>query len=257
MLNLVLISLVVILSYKISLFFLSLILKRNDIADVSWGISFIIISFISLFFSQFTERIQIVFALIVIWGLRLAFRIYLRNRGKREDFRYKKLRKDAGGNIIIRAFFQVYLLQGILALVVISPIFLISIYDTGGFNFLDYVGISIWIVGFIFESVADYQLDQFTKNPINKGGVLKTGLWRYSRHPNYFGEIIMWWAIYLITLSVPFGYFSFFGPLVISFLILKVSGIPPLEKRFLGNKDFERYKKETSIFFPLPRKSLN
>lgn len=256
MINLILLSTVVVLIYKTIVFVLSLLLRRNDIADVSWGLSFILILVTSLNYTgNFNPLIALVSILVVIWGGRLAARIYLRNRVKKEDFRYQKLREEAGKNFLIRSFLQIYILQGLLAVAVSLPvIFIIYFGQEVGLGWLAYAGLIIWLVGFFFEAVGDYQLDKFLSQSENKGHLLQTGLWKYSRHPNYFGEVTMWWGIFLIAVSVPNGYLSILGPATITFLITKVSGVPMLEKKYIGNREFENYKSRTSVFFPLPQK---
>jgi steroid 5-alpha reductase family enzyme len=124
----------------------------------------------------------------------------------------------------------------------------------GVLNVLDLLGIIIWIVGFYFESTGDAQLKKFIADPANKGKLMDKGLWHYSRHPNYFGEVTMWWGIFVIALSVPYGIVSIIGPIVITILITKISGIPLVEKSFAGKPGFDEYKRTTSIFFPLPSK---
>jgi steroid 5-alpha reductase family enzyme len=114
------------------------------------------------------------------------------------------------------------------------------------------VGVLVWLVGFYFEAVGDWQLKKFIKNPENKGKIMQSGLWAYSRHPNYFGEVTMWWGIWLLNFSQ--NWWTVVGPMTITFLILKVSGVPLLEKKYEGNKEFEDYKKRTSIFLPLPQR---
>lgn len=252
MLNLLFTLLVVVLLYKSLIFLMSLVTKRNDIADISWGTSFVLIAVTVLIYTKNFSPVYIVaLALVLIWGTRLAVRILLRNLKRKEDFRYAALKEKTQGNLFyIRSFFQVYILQCILAIVVSLPVILIGYYGSSNLSATSYVGIGIWIVGFIFESVGDYELDQFKKDSKNKGKILMTGLWKYSRHPNYFGEITMWWGIFVISLtSAPF-YISIIGPIAITFLITKVSGIPMLEKHYAGNPEFEEYKKHTSVLIP-------
>ena len=122
------------------------------------------------------------------------------------------------------------------------------------FNFVDGLGILIWLIGFFFESVGDAQLKSFVSKPINKGRLMQTGLWRYTRHPNYFGEVTQWWGLWLIATNAPNGWLGIIGPLTITILILKVSGIPLLEKKMIENPEFAEYKKRTSVFIPLPLK---
>ena len=112
------------------------------------------------------------------------------------------------------------------------------------------IGILIWCVGYFFETVGDWQLDKFIKSKPEPGEILTSGLWKYTRHPNYFGEVTMWWALWLMVASLPMGYLALVSPIVITFLILKVSGIPMLEEKYAGNPKFEEYKKSTNAFFP-------
>jgi steroid 5-alpha reductase family enzyme len=135
-------------------------------------------------------------------------------------------------------------------LLIAFPIMLVMTYDVGSLGLLDLVGVLVWAIGFSFETVGDYQLTQFLANPDNRGRILKYGLWKYTRHPNYFGEVTLWWGVFLIALSVANGWMGIIGPLTISFLILRVSGIPLLERPFEGKPEWEEYKRRTSVFFP-------
>lgn len=130
--------------------------------------------------------------------------------------------------------------------------FSVLTYRGGTLGIVDVLGLLMWGVGFFFEAVGDYQLRVFKNDPKNKGKIMTTGLWQYTRHPNYFGEVTMWWGIFLIATHVPFAWVSLVSPVVITILILGVSGIPMLEKKYEGNAQFEAYKRRTSAFFPLP-----
>ncbi len=242
-------------TYMTLLFIVALIRKRNDIADVGWGLGFILVAISSLLLNGvLTPRKTLILALVVIWGLRLAIHIFMRNRGKKEDYRYKQWREDWGSNWVIRSYLQVFLLQGVFMLMVTFPLMLAMTYDVRPLGLLDIAGVIVWGTGFFFESVGDYQLTQFLRNPANRGKIMKYGLWRYTRHPNYFGEVTQWWGVFLIVLSVANAWMGIIGPLTISFLILKVSGIPMLEKPFEGKPEWEEYKRRTSAFFPwLPK----
>jgi steroid 5-alpha reductase family enzyme len=236
-------------------FCLSLLRKRNDVADVAWGIGFLLAAWISWIINvPDFDRGFFVTILVTIWSLRLSIHIYLRNRGKDEDYRYKAWRESWGKWFYIRSFFQVFLFQGFLMLLVVSPVVFINVYRGGTISFFDISGGLIWLIGFIFEFVGDRQLAQFIRRPENAGHLMRSGLWQYTRHPNYFGEVTQWWGLFVIAFSVPYGFISCVGPLTITFLITKVSGIPLLEKKMAGNPEFESYKKQTSIFFPLPKK---
>lgn len=233
------------------LYIISLWVKRNDIADSAWGLGIIIVGFTSYGLSAGGIYMNILLTLFVLWGIRLSGRIYIRNRGKGEDYRYKKWRDEWGRWFYIRSFFQVYLLQGFLMIVVGYPIIHAGLYPSEQFvGMLTALGLAVWVVGYFFEVVGDWQLDRFIASKPAEGSILKTGLWKYTRHPNYFGEVTMWWGIWMMVAGLPMSYCALISPIVITFLILKVSGIPMLEKRFEGNPEFEEYKRKTNAFFP-------
>jgi len=244
-------------SYMLILFIVSILRANNSIADIAWGPGFVLAGLTAFFYHEaFGPRNFLVIALLTVWGFRLGIRIFLRNRGHAEDWRYKKWRDEWGRMFFLRSFFQVFILQGILLIVNVSPILIVNSQKNVTMTWLDTIGLAIWLIGFIFEAVGDWQLDQFLKDKANRGKVMHSGLWRYTRHPNYFGEVTMWWGIFVIALSSPFGYLGVAGPLVISFLILFVSGIPMTERGMAGDAAFEAYKKRTSVFIPwFPKKS--
>lgn len=235
-------------------FVISIFKKRNDIADIAWGIGFVLLSWSGGVLSGLNLRSLIVNSLITVWGLRLAWHIYLRNHNKPEDYRYQTWRKE-WKLFYLRSYFQIYLLQGLLLYLIVLPVLFINQSSILNLQFLDVLGLMVWVLGFYFESVGDYQLKQFVTNPANKGKLMDQGLWRYSRHPNYFGEVTQWWGIFIVSLSIPAGFITIIGPVTITLLILFVSGVPLLEKKYAGRKDFEEYKKHTSIFIPLPPKN--
>jgi steroid 5-alpha reductase family enzyme len=235
-------------------FILSIVKKRNDIADIAWGLGFILISWLGLYLSNTSLRGLFVNLLVTIWGMRLALHIYKRNVNKHEDYRYAAWRKDWGKWFFLRSYIQVYLLQGLFLYLIIQPVIFIHNQPSNVFGIFDLIGLFVWGIGFYFESTGDAQLKTFISNPANKGKLMETGLWRYSRHPNYFGEVTQWWGIFIIALSLPNALITIIGPLTITILILFVSGVPLLEKKYAGRPDFEAYKRRTSIFFPLPPK---
>ncbi len=238
-------------------FALSVLKKRNDVADVAWGLGFVLLSWVSFFLGRVQgPRGLIVGILVSVWGIRLAWHIHTRNRGKTEDYRYAQWRLDWGKWFYLRSYAQVYLLQGALLFLIDTPVLIINKSIVASLNYLDLIGLAVWVIGFVFESVGDAQLARFIKDPINKGKLMRSGLWNYTRHPNYFGEVTMWWGIWLIALSSMYGVFGIIGPLTISILILKVSGIPLLEKKMEENPDFADYKRRTSIFIPWFRKNI-
>ncbi len=247
-------TLIIILFVYMSLWFVvSLIKKRNDVADVAWGLGFVLLAWISFFLSSDSgTRGLLVGILVSIWGLRLAWHIHTRNKGKAEDYRYLVWREEWGKWFYTRSYFQVYLLQGTFLFLIVLPVLFINKNAGGDIGLLDFLGVAAWLFGFYFEAVGDAQLSRFIKNPSNKGNLMQSGLWAYTRHPNYFGEVTQWWGLWLIALSVPNGWVGIIGPITITFLILEVSGIPMLEKSVAENPAFESYKKRVSIFFPLP-----
>ncbi len=249
----------VIAVYMTTWFLVALVIKRNDIADIAWGIGFIVASLASFAVNDNKSAVSLVVILLVtIWGLRLSYHIGRRNIKKPEDYRYKAWRDSWGKWFYLRSYLQVFILQGVLLLVISSPIMVVNTYDYGMVNLLFYIGVVTWFFGFIFESQADKQLGQFISNPKNKGKIMNRGLWKYSRHPNYFGEVTQWWGIGIIALgSSSYGWIGLIGPAMITFLILKVSGVPMLEKKYDDNKDYQEYKKRTSMFIPLSPKKHN
>lgn len=251
-------ALAIVLFVHINLWFVfSLIKKRNDVADIAWGLGFTLLAWTSYFISGDTSiRALLVGVLVSLWGLRLAWHIHTRNSGKAEDYRYAAWRAAWGEWFYLRSYAQVFLLQGILLFVVALPVLLVNRSDDKTFGFLDFAGALVWLFGFLFEAVGDSQLAKFIGDPANKGKLMRSGLWRYTRHPNYFGEVVQWWGIWLIALSVPNGLISVIGPLTITILILKVSGIPMLERKMEENPEFAEYKLGTSAFFPLPPRRI-
>ncbi len=232
-------------------FVVSLLIKRNDIADIAWGPGFVAIV-IFLFLTQ-TPTLQsgIVYIFTVIWGIRLAFHIGLRSKGKPEDFRYKKWREAWGKYFVLRSYLQVYLLQGFFMWIISAPIIVVSMTKNQEITPFILVGSIIWLVGFVFESIGDYQLMLFRKHKQNKSDIMQTGLWKYSRHPNYFGEVLVWCGIFIIVLPLPFGIWAVISPITISYLLLYVSGIPMLEVKYNNNQAFQKYKQRTSAFPPM------
>lgn len=246
-------ELAVVIAYMTTWFAVAMWRRRNDVADVAWGLGFVLIATVALALHQpASTRSVLVTALVAVWGIRLAIHVHLRNRGKPEDFRYRQWREEWGKNFFIRTYLQVFVLQGVLLVLVSAPVIYINSVTSTPPGYADALGILVWSAGFFFEAVGDFQLVRFMGNPLNKGRIMTSGLWRFTRHPNYFGEVALWWGIFLIALSVPGGWRTIIGPATITFLILKVSGIPMLEAKYRGNPQYEAYQRRTSSFFPLP-----
>ncbi len=233
-------------------FGISVYKKRNDVADIAWGIGYIIICVFLFICYPSYPVLKLLYVLVTLWGLRLSIHIYLRNKNKAEDFRYKAWREEWGKYFYLRSYLQVFLLQGVFLLVIISPVIHTAVAGFMQWDIFTWIGLCCWLIGFYFQAVADWQLEVFKSNQKNKGLIIQTGLWKYSRHPNYFGEIVMWWSIFIITIPVTNSFYFIISPLTITLLLVFVSGIPMLEKKYKGNAAFEDYKKRTSALIPMP-----
>lgn len=256
MLQSILYSIITVFIYMMGWFIAAIIKKDNGIVDIAWGLGFVVIAFVNLFISQtYSIRQIIITILVIIWAFRLSGHIFARNKGRGEDFRYAKWRQEWGKKVIIKTFTNVFMVQGFFMLIIAYPIILVNSTYEKSLNWLDLLGLLVWLKGFFFESVGDYQLLKFKKNPANKGKIITTGWWKYTRHPNYFGEATIWWGIFLITLSSTLGWTGIISPIVITFLLVKVSGVPMLEKKYKDNPEFMEYAKKTNSFIPwFPKK---
>lgn len=229
-------------------------MKRNDVADVAWGLGYVVLALFLSLTRPVDARDVLVYGLVIVWGLRLSLHIHLRNRSREEDFRYRRWREAWGRWFFVRSYLQVFLLQGALLLLIASPMLVTSASTGPPLGWLARLGALLWAIGFFFEAVGDEQLRRFKADPSNEGEIMTEGLWRYTRHPNYFGEVTLWWGVFLIALPTSFGPWALVSPVTITVLILFVSGIPMLERKYAGDPDFEAYRERTSVFFPLPPK---
>jgi steroid 5-alpha reductase family enzyme len=239
-----------ILVYMSLFFFYAMYKQDNSVVDVAWGTGFILIAWYTLIANGFYKPYQIlVTALVTIWGMRLSWHIYLRNRGRGEDPRYAAWRRQWVW-VKLRSFLQVFMLQGIILLIIAYPIIFINSSITPNLGWFAYAGLALWLFGFMFESIGDYQLKQFLADARNRGHIMRQGLWNYTRHPNYFGESCMWWGIFIIACGVPLGWTTFVSPLLLTYLLLYVSGIPLAEQQLQNNPEFKEYARTTNSFFP-------
>jgi len=237
-------------------YILALFLRRMDIVDIAWGLGFIGISF-SIFFSQseYTWRGLLIMLMVSVWGLRLARHLYSRISRSVEDKRYQAFREHWKSSTWWKSFFNVFMLQGVLMTIISVSVVLIIASPNSTLSFWDVLGVCIWITGWLVESTADRQVKQFISVPENRGKLLMSGLWKFSRHPNYFGELTQWWGIWVMSLAVPMGWITFFAPLTLTILIRYVSGVPLLEKNYAGKPGWEEYRRRTSILIPwIPKK---
>lgn len=231
----------------------SLALANASIADVFWGPGIVLIGWLYLAVTGGppTPRGLVACGLVTVWGLRLGLHIGLRNAGLGEDFRYRAWREQAGSSFWWRSYLKVFLLQAVVAWVVSSPLLLAARRGTGGrWTVLDGVGLTMFVVGFGFEAVADWQLARFKADPANHGRVMRSGLWSLSRHPNYFGEALLWWGIGVLALFAG-GPLVLYGPALLTFLLLRVSGVALLERALVERRPgYAEYVREVPAFFP-------
>ncbi len=251
-------GLLLIFSLMTTLWVISVILKNVSIVDMFWGMGFVIVNTFYFLNTETTLSKIILFILVTLWGLRLSIYLAWRNIGKPEDFRYQEFRKKYGDkNYWWISYFQTFLLQGILMGIISLPLLGVNLYATSkSLTVLDYLGIVIWIIGFVFEAGGDMQLVRFKKDKSNKGKVLDKGFWRYTRHPNYFGDAAVWWGFGLLCLSVG-SYWLVAGSVIMTLLIIKVSGVVLLEKTLKDQKpEYRDYIQKTSSFLPWFPKNL-
>ncbi len=248
----------IIVALSTVMWLISIPLKNASIVDVFWGIGFVVVCAFYFFNTEgFDSRKILLLTLVAFWGLRLSIYIGWRNYGKGEDFRYQQFRKNYGAERYWWfSFFQVFLLQGVLIWLISAPLLAVQFYSADQpFGWLDLVALLVWVIGFIFEAGGDFQLAKFKANPANKGKVLNTGFWRYTRHPNYFGDATVWWGYGLFSLAVG-SFWPVFGPVLMTALIIKVSGVAMLERTLKNTKPkYKKYVQSTSAFIPwFPKK---
>jgi steroid 5-alpha reductase family enzyme len=234
------------------LWIVSIIVRNVSIVDLFWGLGFVLTAgFYFLKTEGYEPRKIILLALVTIWGLRLSFYLAWRNIGEGEDFRYAQFRKNYGNRYWWVSFFQTFLLQGILMGLISAPLLGAQYYGNHTtLGILDYVGILLWLTGFIFETVGDLQLARFKADTSNKGKVMDKGLWRYTRHPNYFGDSAVWWGYGFLCMAAG-SYLPVLGSILMTFVIIKISGVGLLEKSLKEKKpQYRDYAEKTSSFFP-------
>lgn len=232
------------------MFWLISIIKEDvSIVDSLWPIFFIIASvYFYLHVETPSLRAQIITLLVLIWGLRLTAYITIRHWGHEEDHRYKKIRANNEPGFAYKSLYLIFGFQALIAWFIALPLFT-AINSTNALGIIDLIGIMLWLVGMFFETVSDYQLWRFKRNPENHGKVMTTGLWRYTRHPNYFGEFLIWWGYFCFALAGS-AYWTVLSPLLMSFLLLKFSGVSLLEQTMKRRPGYEQYMQTTNAFFP-------
>jgi steroid 5-alpha reductase family enzyme len=251
--------LVGVLLFMTVMFIISRVVKRTDIVDAAWGPGFVVAAASALLVSKYEYDIglnlqTLVTLLVVVWAARLSYTISKRLISKAEDQRYVDLRKQWKGNVAVNTYLRIFVTQALLATVISAAVIQINLSEQMPLGIIAYFGLFIWLLGFIFEAVGDWQLKRHLANPKNKGKLMTGGLWKYTRHPNYFGEATMWWGIFIIALQLPYGWLGIITPVVITYLLLFVSGVPMTEKSFGGRPGWKAYAARTSKFLPLPPK---
>ncbi len=235
---------------------LSVLLKNASIVDVVWGFGFVVVAWVmQITVEGDSSRQWLLTAMVTVWGLRLAGYLYWRNHGKGEDWRYVAMRKKRGSRFPIYSLVTVFGLQGTLMWVVSLPVQLGNADSTPGLGPIAVIGIILWFIGIGFEAIGDRQLARFRADPESSQKVLDTGLWSVTRHPNYFGDSVVWWGIAVVAAETGSGAIGLIGPVAMTFFLMKVSGVPMLERSMSKRKPgYAQYMQRTSAFFPMPPK---
>lgn len=231
-------------------------IKNWGVIDIAWSLGFIVTTITSaITFRNYSISALIVISMVAVWALRLAIYLFIRNHGKPEDWRYAQFRNEWKPNENIQGYLKVFVLQGLLMFIVTLPqIFFIKSSQNLSFGVLEVTGFLIWCIGMFFEVMADYQLAMFKAQEHKESRFLMTGVWSLSRHPNYFGEVSIWLGFFIMLFNyIPI--WTVVGPLVITFFIANISGIPLMEEKYKDNEEFQKYKERTNMFFPwFPKK---
>lgn len=249
-------NLAILLAVMSLLWALASLIRDVSIVDPFWGTGFVIVAWATVLRVETpVARVLILAAMSTLWGLRLSIFLLVRNWGHAEDKRYAAMRAKHGSRFVQVSLFSVFWLQAVILWFVALPIQVAVIRNASQpLSAFDATGIAIWAVGVFFETVGDAQLARFKSHPDNAGKVMDQGLWAWTRHPNYFGDFCVWWGIYLVAAMGSAGW-TILSPLVMSWLLMKVSGVTLLEKT-IGDRrpDYAEYKRRTSAFFPRPPK---
>jgi steroid 5-alpha reductase family enzyme len=254
MLNVLIINLSVIVGMMLVVWLVSLARRDASIIDLVWGLGFVIVVWVTIATVSSSGLSRWLLAgLTTIWGLRLSAYLAWRNHGQPEDRRYARMRKRWSAAFPLVSLFTVFLLQGVVMWVVSLPIQLGILESTSGFSTLHALGLLLWSIGLLFESIGDWQLARFKSDSENAGKVLDRGLWRYTRHPNYFGDFCVWWGLFLIALAGGAPWWTAIGPIVMSLFLMFISGVSLLESDLKDRKpQYAAYMRRTNAFFPGP-----
>jgi len=246
---------VAIVALMLVMWVISVVITNASIVDIVWGLGFVLVAWaVRLTTDRGDDARQwLLVAMTTAWGLRLAVHLFIRNHGHGEDYRYRAMRKHYGPRFGVISLYSVFGLQGLLMFVVSLPVQLGQADPTPGLGVVAAVGVALWAIGMFFESVGDAQLARFKANPDNAGSVMNQGLWRYTRHPNYFGDACVWWGIGIVAAETGAGAWGLIGSAVMTFLLRRVSGVTMLEKT-IGRRraGYDEYIRTTSPFIPRP-----
>jgi steroid 5-alpha reductase family enzyme len=237
----------------VALWILSIRLKNTSIVDALWGTGFVIVTVVYYFIANGDPSRKLLgLFMLTLWGLRLSLHLLLRNWGKGEDSRYQQIRAGSGESFWWKSLFVVFGLQGLLILIISLPLLTAQASPTPqNLTLLDFLGFLVWTIGLCFEAVGDWQLQRFKNNPANKGKVLTSGLWGLTRHPNYFGDALVWWGLFLVAVGTQGGFFTIISPLIMTTLLMRVSGVALLERSLKQTKpEYEAYMKSVPAFIP-------
>ena len=243
-------ALALILGIGVVAWVVSVAIRNVAFVDSLWSLFFLVAALVFATAAwPLSARGLLVTVLVAIWALRLSTYITARNWGEPEDYRYQKIRANNEPGFAVKSLYIIFGLQGVLAWIVAMPL-LPAIMNPGNIGALEIIAAALWLVGFTFEAGGDYQLSKFKREPSNKGRVLKTGFWRFTRHPNYFGDFCVWWAFYLFAVAAG-GWWTVLSPILMSLLLLKVSGVALLEKTITERRpEYAEYIRSTNAFFP-------
>ncbi len=247
-------TIAILLSLMLLLWMASLLRRDASIIDPFWGAGFVLVAWIALALNwPPAGRVWLLAILTTVWGLRLSLFLLWRNWGHGEDRRYRKMREHHGRKFWGVSLFTVFLLQGVILWFVSWPIQVAAVASSSRpLGWLDGMGVATWCIGFAFESIGDSQLGKFKADPTNAGKVMDRGLWRYTRHPNYFGDFCVWWGLYVIA-ATGGAWWTIASSLLMSVLLMKVSGVTLLESTIVDRRPgYADYKKRTNAFFPAP-----
>jgi steroid 5-alpha reductase family enzyme len=257
--ELMLASAAVIAVLMLSTWLLSLALDDVSIVDIVWSLGFVLVAWTCFAIADGSAaRKALVVSLTTIWGVRLALHMFWRRRGEQEDFRYQDMRSRHGKRFRISSLWLVFGLQGLGMWAVSFPVQAAQVSQTpADLVLLDLVGVAIWCVGMIFEVGGDLQLRRFLADPGNRGKVMRSGLWRYTRHPNYFGDFCVWVGLFVVALATKTddAWWSAIGPLTMLLIFVRFFGVPLMEPHLARREGYEDYVRRTSAFFPWPPKA--